>query len=254
MKILLNSTKTMDPDVATRLKATGPRFIAEAQQLMAALKPLGRGRLLAEFDLSENTLPPARTHIAHWGTGDARIVPALLLFSGLVYKHVDAGSWTAAQRKRAQASLRILSGLYGLLRPLDAIEPYRLEMGVRWRPPTAAKLTAFWKPRLTAALDGELKTGEPVINLASQEYAKAIDMMALRGPVISPVFKEVRPDGTLKSAPVYAKMARGTMVRWIITQGVRKPVDLLGFGEMDWEASCEPPASGNWLFTRPTQD
>lgn len=71
--------------------------------------------------------------------------------------------------------------------------------------------------------------------------------------MISPVFKEIRPDGTLKSAPVYAKMARGAMVNWIITRAARKPTDLLGFGEMGWEAGSEPPASGNWLFTRPVE-
>jgi len=251
MKILLNSTKTMDPEVRSRLKTTAPTFAAEARQLMAALVPLDRKRLLAEFDLTENTLPAARAHIARWGTG--RAIPALLLFTGLVYKYVGAADWTAAQRKRAQRDLRILSGLYGLLRPLDGIEPYRLEMGVRWHPPGAANLTAFWKPRLAAALNDELKPGEPVIDLASHEYAKAVDVKVLRGPVISPVFKEMRPDGTLKSAPVYAKMARGAMTRWIITEGARKPADLLGFGELGWEASCEPPAAGPWLFTRPAQ-
>ncbi len=250
MKILLNSTKTMDDDVRTRLKTTEPTFMAEARTLASALKPLPEKRLLTEFDLTRNTLPEARTRIARWGeTGNSQ-VPAMLLFTGLVYKHLDTPGFSAAERKRAQRDLRILSGLYGMLRPLDACQPYRLEMGVRWRPPGAQNLTVFWKPLLTAALAAELKPGEPVINLASQEYAKAVDFKALPGPVISPVFKETRPDGSLKSAPVYAKMARGAMVRWLITHAVRKPEDLLGFGELGWEAASEPPREGKWLFTR----
>ena len=251
MKILLNSTKTMDTGTASRLKTTDPEFASEAAELAAALKPLPEDRLLAEFDLTRNTLPVARTRIARWGEADNPRLPAVLAFTGLVYKHLRAGEWTAAQRRRAQNNLRIISALYGLLRPLDAIEAYRLEMGVRWRPPTAANLTAFWKPRLTTALNDEMKDGEPVINLASQEYAKALDMKGLPGPVISPVFKETRPDGTLKTAPVHAKMARGAMVRWLITHAARRPEDLLGFGELGWEASSEPPQEGKWLFTRP---
>ncbi len=252
MKILLNSTKTMDPEVVSRLKTTAPVFLNEAHELAAALKPLPEERLLTEFDLTRNTLPEARSRLARWGNADSRPTPALLLFSGLVYRHLDAASLNAAARKRAQRDLRILSGLYGMLRPFDGIEPYRLEMGARWRPPQAASLTAYWKPRLTAALAAELKPGEPVINLASQEYAKAVDLKALPGPVIWPVFKETRPDGTLKSAPVYAKMARGAMVRWCIVHAVRRPEDLLGFGKLGWEAATEPPSAGKWLFTRPT--
>ncbi len=251
MKILLNSTKTMDPGTASRLKTTEPRFMTEARELAMALKPLPETRLLAEFDLTRNTLPEARARIARWGESGNPQPPAMLLFTGLVYRHLDAATLNATARKRAQRDLRILSGLYGVLRPLDATEAYRLEMGVRWHPPGARNLAAFWKPRLTAALAAEMKPGEPVINLASQEYAKAVDPKALPGPLISPVFKETRPDGSLKSAPVYAKMARGAMVRWLLVTGARKPEDLLGFGELGWEAASEPPQKGPWLFTRP---
>ncbi len=253
MKILLNSTKTMDTDSVTRIKTTKPQFATKAAQLMTALKPLDRKRLLAEFDLTENTLPAARAHISRWGEPGNRQAPALMAFTGLVYKHVQANTWTATQRKRSQQNLRILSGLYGMLRPLDGIEAYRLEMGVRWSPPAVKNLIAFWKTTLTSALSAELKSGEPIINLASQEYAKVLDAKALPGPLISPVFKEARPDGSLKTATVYAKMARGAMVRYLITTGARRPEDLLGFGEMGWEAASEPPADGKWLFTRPVQ-
>jgi len=251
MKILLNSTKTMDDRIRSRLKSTEPAFMDEARTLAAAMRPLSEKQWLTRFDVTRNTLPEARARMARWGEKGNPRVPALLLFTGLVYKHLDAAAFSTGERKRAQRDLRILSGLYGVLRPLDAAEAYRLEMGVKWKPPTAPNLTAYWKPRLTAFLAADMKPGEAVINLASQEYAKAVDFKALPGPVISPVFKESRPDGSLKSAPVYAKMARGAMVRWLVTHQARKPGDLLGFGELGWEAATEPPREGRWLFTRP---
>ena len=96
-----------------------------------------------------------------------------------------------------------------------------------------------------------MKTGEPIISLASQEYMKALDLEELIGPVISPVFKEKMPDGKLRTAPVHAKMARGALARFMLTSGARTPRDLLGFGTLGWEATAEPPVSGPWLFERP---
>ncbi len=256
MKILLNTTKTMDPDAPrpARLKLTQPTFAAEAATLMSALQRYSQPRLAKEMALSAKLAAETRAVTARWGTAGEPLAPALFAFTGLVYKYVAPADWTAPQRRDAQQRLLILSGLYGLLRPLDEIAAYRLEMGAKFKPPRSTNLVAFWRERLTAALNDRLKPGEPVLSLAAQEYVKALDVKVLNGPVISPIFKEARPDGSLKTAPVYAKMARGALVRYIFTTGAKKPVDLLGFGEMGWEASCEPPASGNWLFTRPVRD
>jgi len=161
---------------------------------------------------------------------------------------------TAAQWKTAQDRLRILSGLYGVLRPRDRVEAYRLEMGLKYKPAGAANLVAFWKDRITANLNRSLKRGEPVLNLAAQEYLKAVDLKSLKGSVISPVFKERRSDGSLKTAPVHAKMARGTMARFAIVQRTAGPADMMGFGDLDWEAAEPVPEAGPWLFTRPVRD
>lgn len=256
MLILLNTTKTMDPTATgpgARRRST-PVFQAEAATLVAALQRLSKPRLVAQMALSPKLAAETKAVLARWGHPDQPSAPALFAFTGLVYKYVAAATWTPAQVRDAQRRLLILSGLYGWLRPLDEVAAYRLEMGSRIKPPRAPNLVVFWRDRLTAALNRRLKSGEPVLNLAAQEYVKALDISALKGPLISPVFKEVRSDGSLKTAPVHAKMARGAMVNHVFTAAAKQPADLLRFAEMGWEASTEPPPAGNWLFTRPLRD
>lgn len=252
MLILLNSTKTMDlkVEVPARLTPTVPSHLAEARELARPLAKVSIVRLGDLMAVKGKLADQTRADLAMWGKPDRLHKPALLAFTGLVYKYLDAPSLTAAQWKRAQKSVRILSGLYGLLRPLDEVEAYRLEMGSKVKPKGARNLTSYWRDRLTDALNTGLKDGEPVISVASQEYVKALDLKRLRGPVISPVFKERLPDGTMRTAPVHSKMARGALARFALTSGARTPDDLLGFGEMGWEPMEEPPASGPWLFVR----
>jgi cytoplasmic iron level regulating protein YaaA (DUF328/UPF0246 family) len=196
----------------------------------------------------------ARTDLARWGEpGNARR-PAWYAFRGLLYQALDPRTLDAAARRRARGRLRILSGLYGLLRPDDLIEAYRLEMGCRWAPGRARDLAAHWRGRLTAAVNDELRPGEDVLSVASQEYLKALDVPALAGPVVTPVFKEERRDGSLKTAPVHAKRARGAILRHALTTAARRPRDLLDFDADGWTAAGEPPPAGPWLFTRPARD
>jgi hypothetical protein len=138
-----------------------------------------------------------------------------------------------------------------VLRPFDLIEAYRLEMGQRLAVGKAKNLVEFWKKSLTTTLNEDLKEGEAIISVAAQEYMKALDFKLLKGPVISPVFKERRDDGTLKTVAVHSKKARGELVRYALTSKARRPRDLLGFGALGWEATEEPPESGLWLFVRP---
>ncbi|MEN8006994.1 MAG: YaaA family protein [Candidatus Krumholzibacteriota bacterium] len=252
MLILLNSTKTMDLTVPVpgRLKTTEPAFLAVARDLAGPLAKISLARLDTLMDVKGKLADRTRADLALWGKEGRESRPALLAFTGLVYKYLDAPSLKAAEWNRARKCLRILSGLYGLLGPLDEVEAYRLEMGSKVKPKGAKNLTVFWRDRLTAALNAELKAAEPVVSVASQEYVKALDIKNLKGPLISPVFKEERPDGSLRTAPVHAKMARGALVRYALKTGARTPEDFLGFGEMGWEAASEPPASGPWLFVR----
>ena len=251
MKILLNTTKTMDlASTPGGVRPTRPRFASGAAELNAALRELEPQAIAQVMDLSEDLAARTRADIALWGEAGRPAAPALFAFTGLVFQHLAARTLAAGALAHAQDHLRILSGLYGLLRPRDRIEAYRLEMGCRFAPPGAPNLVAYWKPRLTAALDAELADDEPVINLASQEYLRALDVRALRGRVITPQFKEPGPGGKLRVVTVHAKQARGAMARLICEQQLDDPADLAGFGELGWEPAAGPPASGPWLFQR----
>jgi len=253
MLVLLNSTKTMDltAPVPGRLVPTEPIHLETARQLAAPLAKMSLSRLDNLMGVKGKLADRTRANLALWGQPGRTRRPALLAFTGLVYKYLDAPTLTIPQWRQAQISVRILSGLYGLLRPLDEVEAYRLEMGSKVKPRRAKNLTEFWRHRLTEAVNAELKKREPIISVASQEYMKALEVEKLAGPVISPVFKERMPDGKLRTAPVHAKMARGALARFILTSGAKTPRDLLGFGEMGWEPVDQPPASGPWLFARP---
>lgn len=253
MLLLVNSTKTMtlDGPLPPRLRSTGPAFAAEAAALNDALRGLPASRLLKAMGVDGALADRARADLFRWGEEGRPAAPALYAFTGLVYQGLDPQSLDAARRRRAQDRLRIMSGLYGLLRPLDRIEAYRLEMGSPLGPDKAANLAAWWKPRLTAALNAELRDGEAVISVAALEYMKAVDAAALRGPVISPVFKEERRDGSLKTVTVHAKKARGALLRHALDTGARKPGDLADFAWEGWAAAEPAPAAGPWLFTRP---
>ena len=253
MLLLVNSTKTMDLAAVTppRLRGTEPHFAAEAAALTAELRRLSPGEFARVLAVSGPLRDAARADLARWGTAGQPRRPALHAFTGLVYRGLAAETLDGNARRRARGTLRILSGLYGLLRPFDLVEAYRLEMGSPLRADGAQGLVAYWRDRLTAALNAELRDGEPVVTVAAQEYMKAIDTAALRGPVIAPDFKEQRSDGSLKTVTVHAKRARGALLRHALVGGARRPQDLLGFDEDGWAATSEPPAAGRWLFTRP---
>lgn len=256
MLLLVNSTRTMDLSgpVPPRLRGTEPVFAAEAAHLVGRLRALGGGRRIRAMEATSAALADAaQAALARWGGPDRIRRPALFAFTGLLFRALAPEGFSAAVRRRAQQRLVILSGLYGMLRPLDLVEAYRLEMGSDLRPPGAADLAAWWRPRLTAALNGRLRDGEAVLSVAAQEYLRAIDTAALRGPVLTPVFQEERPDGGLRTATVHAKRARGALLRHALATGARRPGDLLGFAEDGWAPATEPPAAGPWLFTRPAR-
>jgi len=253
MLLLLNTTKTMNlaADVPARLKTSLPKQMKEASVLAGLLAQLNRPQLLELMALSEKLADETRANAALWGKADRPRIPAIYGFTGLVYKSLDAGSLDAATRRQAQKKVRILSGLYGVLRPFDLIEAYRLEMGQRLAAGGARNLVEYWRDDLTSTLNEDLKNGEPIISVAAQEYMKALDFKQLKGPVIAPVFKERRHNGSLKTVAVHSKKARGELVRYCLISKARKPKDLLGFNALGWEAAEDPPEAGPWLFTRP---
>jgi cytoplasmic iron level regulating protein YaaA (DUF328/UPF0246 family) len=174
---------------------------------------------------------------------------AAYAFKGEVYLGLDTYSIPLEKLDALQDKLRILSGLYGLLKPLDVIQPYRLEMGIGLPVGESKNLYAFWRETITKALKRELKKGEPLVNLASQEYFSAIDCKALKAPVVTPEFRDFR-DGRLTTITFFAKKARGLMVRHIIDTGAETLDDIRAFDGDGYRFDANLSKGGTLVFTR----
>jgi len=222
MKIVISPAKTLDFEspVPTQHHTKSP-FLKYAKPVHAVLKKKSPRELMELMDISQNLADLNWQRNKKWKTpfnpDNAR--QAVFAFAGDVYDGLDAyslpeGKWSALEEK-----LRILSGLYGLLKTFDLIQPYRLEMGTKLPVGEAENLYQYWRPIVTAALNKELKRKELFVNLASNEYFGAVDTKALKVPVITPVFKDYK-DGELKMISFFAKKARGLIVRYILDHDV----------------------------------
>ena len=239
MLVLLSPSKTLadTAEPALPVDATQPRFLDDGERLVARLRRFSRPKLGALMDVSESLAELNHRRFRDWArpfTAE-NAVPAVRAFRGDVYEGLAADDFDAGDLAFAQTSLRILSGLYGVLRPLDLIRPYRLGMGTRF--PTegvgsrgAATLYEFWGDRLTESLAEELALHRPpvVLDLASREYSKAVRADGLGGRVITPAFKERRAGGP-RVIPLFAKRARGMMAGWVVKERVRDPSRLPEF-------------------------
>ena len=220
MLVLLSPAKTLDLDTPCRINSfTQPDFLDHSQRLIDQLRKYRKGRLGKLMNISDALaeLNVARNH--QWQTPftDKNARPCIQAFRGDVYIGLDADTMTHADLKFAQKHVRILSGLYGLLRPLDLMQAYRLEMGTSLKTRRGVNLYEFWGNRLTQRLNDELaESASPlVVNLASNEYFKAINARKLLPPLVSPVFKDQK-NGNYKVISFFAKKARGAMARYVI--------------------------------------
>ena len=174
---------------------------------------------------------------------------AIYAFTGAVFQGIDVNSLDEKKLPLLQENLRILSGLYGFLKPLDLIQPYRLEMGTKIKVGSTENLYKFWDDTVAKALNDELEDGELLINLASSEYFKVIPAKVLKAPMITPVFKDFK-NGQYKIMMTYAKMARGLMVRYIIDNNVKTIEELKGFNTNKYRFSEEMSSGNDLVFTR----
>jgi uncharacterized protein len=232
MLLLLSPAKTLDYETPTRVHATEPRFTAEAAALIEVLRPLSPVAIAELMDLSD---PLATLNVARYAAWSAQAdrrnsKPAVLAFNGDVYDGLEARTLSAADLKWAQSHVAILSGLYGVLRPLDALQPYRLEMGTRLANPRGADLYAWWRGTIAAHLNERLADERTpvVVNLASQEYFRAVHRPTLKARVVECVFEDWKGEG-YKVISFFAKKARGRMARFVITQRIRRVADLAAF-------------------------
>jgi uncharacterized protein len=231
---------------------TQPAHLAEARTLVGLLRALDLHELAGLMAMSDDLAALTAGRCRAWRTpftpDNAR--PALLAYAGDVYAALAAATLEPEDLAFAQDHLRILSGLYGLLRPLDLIQPYRLEMGARLANAKGPDLYAFWRASLTRAVARALAgAGGPLVNLASGEYFTVLDGEALPGRTVTPVFEEpVR--GGYRVQAVHAKRARGRMARFAIRGRLARAEDLLGFDDLGY--AFDPAASGpdRWVFRR----
>ncbi|MDA0780322.1 MAG: peroxide stress protein YaaA [Bacteroidetes bacterium] len=231
MKILISPAKSLDYKSALpTTKYTEPAFLSEAQQINVSLKTKSPAELQKLMHISEKLadLNWERNQQFETPFTTANARPAVFAFNGDVYSGLEAYSLSESALGIAQQNLRILSGLYGILKPLDLMQPYRLEMGTSFGLNGQNSLYAFWKDQLTTHLKNELSSSELVVNLASKEYASAIDFDALNTPVIHPVFKDFK-NGKLKIISFFAKKARGLMTRYLIETNAQTTEDVLAF-------------------------
>jgi cytoplasmic iron level regulating protein YaaA (DUF328/UPF0246 family) len=221
MKIVISPAKSLDFETPMPTdRHTEPLFLDQAERLnnvLAKKKPKALSKLMGISDnLAELNWQRNQEFSRPFTAENAR--PAVFAFNGDVYQGLDAYTLKESQMDRLQDTLRILSGLYGILRPLDLIQPYRLEMGTKLTVGRKKNLYDFWKKTITEALNAELEEGELFLNLASNEYFSAVDAKALKVPVITPVFKDWSKD-KLRVISFFAKKARGAMVRYVLDSG-----------------------------------
>lgn len=254
MLMVLSPAKTLDYTTPPHTpRHSQPDFLDDSQQLINVLReksPADIARLMSISDALA-TLNVGRYHDWTPDFTPANAKQAVLAFMGDVYEGLDAASLNEAQLDYLQNHLRILSGLYGLLRPLDLMQPYRLEMGTRLPNPRGANLYAFWGDRITDALNHLLEQQDhpALINLASDEYFKSVKTARLNGRLITPVFQDYK-NGQYKIISFYAKQARGLMARWAALHGVETPEALQDFTLGGYQFVQAESDQQRWVFRR----
>ena len=252
MLIVLSPAKSLDldspPTTATR---TTPRFIDRAAELIQVLKPYSPAQVGALMAISDQLAVLNVTRYADWHPEHARARQALMSFDGDVYTGLDARTLDAAGLDYVQERVRILSGLYGLLRPLDGMHPYRLEMGTRLANPRGKDLYAFWGETITAALNEDLAAANAtaLVNLASEEYFKSVKPKLLDAPVIAPVFEDWK-NGKYKIISFFAKRARGMMARYAADNAITDPQQLKEFDVDGYAYDAGVSTEKEWVFRR----
>ncbi|BDS05964.1 UPF0246 protein [Oceaniferula spumae] len=253
MIYLLSPAKTLDyeSDVPS-LRSTKPRFLddsAELAAIMKKMKPADLGKLMGiSSKLAELNAERFDDWQPDFSKPEAR--EAILAFKGDVYQGLAVEDWKKEDFAAAQKSIRILSGLYGILRPLDLMLPYRLEMGKKVKTERGTNLYHFWGSQLTESLNKELKGDkDAVINLASNEYFSAIKTKELKSPVITPVFKDWK-NGKYKVISFFAKKARGEMAAWAVKNKIEKPAALKKFKGSGHAYDKDLSDESSWVFLR----
>ncbi|TCI90301.1 peroxide stress protein YaaA [Tenacibaculum sp. M341] len=252
MKIIISPAKSLDfENKAATDSFTNSDFLEHSEKLQKKLKTLSRNKLSELMKISDDLANLNYERNQAWSVPFdlENAKQAVYSFTGEVYRGLDVYSLPEEKIPELQDKLRILSGLYGLLKPLDLIQPYRLEMGTRLKVGRTENLYKFWGDTLANSLNEELEDDELFVNLASAEYFKAVPKKVLKVPMIVPVFKDFK-NGQYKTIMTFAKKARGLMVRYLIENDIETLDGIKGFN-VDGYGFSEEMSEGNELvFTR----
>ncbi|MCV6614038.1 MAG: peroxide stress protein YaaA [Cellvibrionaceae bacterium] len=254
MLMLVSPAKNLDYETPAKTKqSTQPEFLDQSEILMDDLRQLAPHELSKLMSISDKLGVLNYDRNQDWGqpfTPD-NAKQAVLAFNGDVYTGLDAQSFKADDFKFAQKHLRILSGLYGLLKPLDLMQPYRLEMGTKFANKGGKNLYEFWGETLTEAVNAQLKktNSEVVLNLASNEYFKAIKPKLLNAEVVVPAFKDLK-NGEYKMISFFAKKARGLMAAYVIKNRITDVEDIKKFNLAGYRYNKSLSSDAQWVFSR----
>ena len=254
MLILLSPAKGQNFEPSqTAVHASEPRLLSKSNELIEILRLYSPDELMTLMNVSEKIGNLTAERFASFTTpfNELNAKPAAFAFSGDVYKGLAIDDFTESDLEFAQNHLRILSGLYGVLRPLDLIQPYRLEMGTRLDTKAGSDLYQYWGSSISESLMADLEEHEDdlVINLASNEYFKAVSASGIHTNINTPVFKDFK-NGKYKIISFFAKNARGAMARWIVKEKVQKAIDLVNFREDGYEYNEELSEVNSPVFLR----
>lgn len=251
MLIVISPAKTLDfENDAVTTNYTQPRFLPQSQQLIDGLKTLSVGDVATLMKLSDKL---AALNVARFQTWSSpfdldNAKQAVFAFKGDVYTGLDVDTIDKAGVEFMQQHLRILSGLYGVLRPLDLMQAYRLEMGTKFANRQGDNLYHFWSSQLRESIEAEMSDGI-LVNLASNEYFKAVQAKKLNGRIITPVFKDWK-NGQYKIISFYAKKARGLMARYIIDHQIKDADQIKQFDTAGYCFNKDMSEGDNWVFIR----
>ena len=252
MKIVVSPAKSLNFESPLPIQNyTESLFLKDAETIQKTLKKKKPKQLMELMDISEKLADLNWERNQNWSLpfSPENARPAVFAFDGDVYTGLDAYTIPTDKFPILEDKLRILSGLYGVLKPLDLMQPYRLEMGTSLPIGTKKNLYEFWKKKVTASLNSELQKNELFINLASNEYFSAVDTKTLKVPVITPEFKDYK-DGKLKMISFFAKKARGLMVRYIIDTNAETIEDLKQFNYDGYAFDANLSKGTTLVFTR----
>ena len=247
MKIIISPAKKLTPEKISANKTSSIQFLNETKYLIGQLKDYKINEIKQLMGLSDNLAKLNHERYQQWDLDSEEVNPAIYMFQGDVYKGLRADKFSEDEMSFAQDNLRIISGLYGLLKPLDLVFPYRLEMGTKMKTKAGKNLYKFWSDKLSETLSSEMEDEEVLVNLASNEYSKALQLERFKQPIVTPIFKDYK-NGKLKVISFFAKKARGEMVNFIIKNKIKDPKDIKLFTNDGYAFSDEN--KGEILFVR----